>query len=135
VAAFSVFGYLLEGRRPDLSPGYAKRLFALRGILSWGGLGVGIATCVTGAWLLREGLKSGHLARGWAVTIYAIVCAASIVLPALVMSVPELLGGPSQAAFSGEAGWTVLGVLFFMFIAAVLAFFLFCLMGTRDQNP
>ncbi|MBI2947567.1 MAG: hypothetical protein HYY23_07965 [Verrucomicrobia bacterium] len=137
VGAFSVFGYLMGARAPESWTASGKRLFALREVLSWGGLGTGIATCASAALLIRAGVKSGHLARHWAIVTYGIVCVASTALPMLVMSFPKAVGG--RDVFAGESGWAVLGVISVMLIVAVIAFVVFipCVFAawSRETEP
>jgi hypothetical protein len=121
VVAFAVFGYMHDGRTGAAS---IWLVTALRGILMWGGLGVGIATCVSAALTLLARIKSKRLAWSGAIAIFFCVCAASVGLPFLVMSAPGALGSPDDP-FHGESGILVLGMSLFMFWVALIAFLLF----------
>ena len=134
VGVFSVFGCLMGAKAPESWTVSGQRLFALRELLSWGGLGAGIATCASAAWLIRAGVKSGHLATPWALVIYGVVCVASAALPMIVMRFPKAVGG--RDVFAGESGWAVLGVVSVMLIVAVIAFVLFipCVFAARSRE-
>src|SRR5262249_44461343 len=121
VVAFAVFGYVHDGRTGAAS---IWLMTALRGILMWGGLGVGIATCVGAALILLARMESKHLSWPGGIAIFFCVCAASVALPFLVMSVPGALGSANDP-FHGESGILVIGMSLMMFWAALIAFLLF----------
>jgi len=126
VGIWLVLGCLIEarGHLPHWHSRYELE-FALYWILSWGGLGAGVGTCAVAAWFILSEVWGRRLAWGWAVVGFAAVCLASVVLPVIVMSLPQILGWKDVHPFSKLAGLQFLGVCSWMLIAAVAAFGIF----------
>jgi hypothetical protein len=130
VGGFSIYGYNWGKADPlgwEASVPSLRLEDALRGILSWGGLGVGIATCFVAAWLLILTVRAQRFHGGWAVAAFILVCTASVYLPVLVMTLPESFGLlPNDVRpFHGMSGLIIVGMLYRMFWTAILAVLLF----------
>jgi hypothetical protein len=126
VGLFSAYGYLYWGQ-PHATDGpwptSARIEMALAGILSWGGLGVGVGTCAVSAWILLARVNSRRLERGWAILIFAAVCALSVPLPLLVALLSTALPEGIRP-FEGSGGF-LLVFPYFMFWISVAAFAVF----------
>ncbi len=128
VGAFSAYGYLYwgglratEGPRPTST----KMEQALAGVLSWGGLGVGVGTCVASAWLLLLKVNSRRLARGWSILMFAAVCTLSVPLPLLTALLFAALLPQRMQPFRGSGAYFLFVFPYYMFWISAIAFAVF----------
>ena len=108
--AFSIYGYLHEVSICIDSGSEIYRLeSAIKGFLSWGGLGIGLANCSSCAWLLLALVESRKLKVIWAVIINLIICTVSIAIPPfLMLSTQSKWSSMGLEPFPGEDALTYL---------------------------
>lgn len=134
VFAFSVYGFLHDGQPyPGCDWDRYRLTCAWHGILSWGGLGAGIATCGISACLLLPIVRRMRLSKPLAVFIFVGVCFLSLFIPPFVMGLPNTLQSDIHP-FAGESGLIYVVICILMLCAAVGAVigFILCVIFVED---
>lgn len=120
VVAFGGFGFFGPGFANQISGDHFALWVAVQAAVLYGGLGVGIATCLAGGFYILNCVRQKRLSKAWAIILLAIVSFGSTFLtPASIHCAQKVL---PWTLLEGE-GWMSIAVMWFLMILISIAAF------------